>query len=464
MSAANNENDTPVAAGNGTSLPTQLHNSRYQGKLDQVADIRTTILVQSPRGGQLIIWMTLLLTGLLLYWMYVSEVDEITRGTGKVIPSSQLQVVQNLEGGILAETFVREGDVVTKGQLLMRLDETRFSAPYQESRLKYLSLLARAARLRAENEGGAMQVPDEVAKERPEIAAREQQLFASRKNKLATTIAILEEQETQRRQELAELEDKLRESDRTFKLLKKEIDMTKPLVAQGAVSEVEILRLDREASAMQGEMSGIRLSIPRTRSKIVEARKVIEEEKMNFANTAKKELTEAQVELEGLSASAPALADRLDRTSVRSPVHGTVKQILVNTVGGVVQPGMSLIAIVPLEDSLLVETQIKPSDIAFLRPKQQAIVKFTAYDFTIYGGLEAKLELISADSITDEKGDSHYLVRVRTEKNYLEGRNGQLPIIPGMVATVDIITGKKTILSYLLKPVLRAREMALRER
>lgn len=461
---AKNETDKSVAAGSADRHLTQLHNSRYKAELDQVTDIRTTILVQSPRGGQLIVWMTLVLTFLLIYWMYVSQIEEITRGTGKVIPSSQLQVVQNLEGGILAETLVREGEVVTKGQLLMRLDETRFSAPYQESRLKYLSLLAKSARLRAENEGGSMQVPEEVVKERPEIAAREQQLFVARKNKLITTIAILEEQEIQRKQELAELEDKLRELDRTYKLLKKEIDMTKPLVAQGAVSEVEILRLDREASTMQGEMSGIRQSIPRTKSKITEARKVIDEERMNFANTAKKELNEVQVELEGLSASATALADRLDRTSVRSPVHGTVKQILVNTVGGVVQPGMDLIAIVPLEDSLLVETQIKPSDIAFLRPQQHAIVKFTAYDFTIYGGLEAELELISADSMTDEKGDSYYLVRVRTRKNYLESRNGHLPIIPGMVATVDIITGKKTILSYLLKPVLRAREMALRER
>jgi adhesin transport system membrane fusion protein len=225
-----------------------------------------------------------------------------------------------------------------------------------------------------------------------------------------------------------------------------------------------MLRLDREASRLQGEMSGIRLAIPRVRSKLTESRKVIQEERLNFANAAKKELNEVQVELEGLSASATALADRLDRTSIRSPVHGTVKQVLVNTVGGVVQPGMDLVAIVPLEDSLLVETQIKPADIAFLRPQQKAIVKFTAYDFNIYGGLEAELEHISADSMTDEKGNSYYLVRVRTKKNYLESRQGPLPIIPGMVTTVDIITGKKTILSYLLKPVLRAREMALRER
>jgi adhesin transport system membrane fusion protein len=458
------ESNLPVADGKKSNVSSQLHDSRHKAEMDLVSDIRTTILIQSPRGGQMIVWMTLVLLALLVYWMYVSEIDEITRGTGKVIPSSQIQVVQNLEGGILAETSIKEGDIVKKGQLLMRLDETRFSAPYKESRLKYLSLMARAARLRAETEGGKMVVPEEVAKEREEILAREQQLFVSRQNKLETTLGILAEQEIQRKQELAELEDKSRELDRTYKLLKREIDLTAPLVAQGAVSEVEMLRLDREASRLQGEMSGIRLAIPRVRSKLTESRKVIQEERLNFANAAKKELNEVQVELEGLSASATALADRLDRTSIRSPVHGTVKQVLVNTVGGVVQPGMDLVAIVPLEDSLLVETQIKPADIAFLRPQQKAIVKFTAYDFNIYGGLEAELEHISADSMTDEKGNSYYLVRVRTKKNYLESRQGPLPIIPGMVTTVDIITGKKTILSYLLKPVLRAREMALRER
>jgi len=483
----NKKNTTTPDGKTQQNASSQLHDSRHSTELDLIADIRTTILVQSPRGGQIIVWMTLLLFILLIFWMYISEIDEITRGNGKVIPSSQLQIVQNLEGGILEETFVREGDIVNKGQLLMRLDQTRFSAPYQESRLKYLSLLAKAARLKAEAEGKEMIVqedvindvkvlqnqfniwkdaviPDEVVKERSDIASREQQLFVARQKKLVTSIAILEEQSIQRKQELAELEEKSRELDRTYQLLKREIDLTKPLVAQGAVSQVEILRLEREASSKQGEIAGIKLAIPRIKSKLNEAQKVIIDEKLNFTNTAKKELNEVETELAGLAASATALVDRLERTSVRSPVHGTVKQVLVNTVGGVIQPGMNLVAIVPLEDSLLVETQIKPSDIAFLRPKQKAIVKFTAYDFTIYGGLEAELELISADSITDEKGNSYYLVRVRTKKNYLESRQGHLPIIPGMVATIDIITGKKTILSYLLKPIIRAREMALRER
>ena len=435
-----------------------------QKDLDLVTDIRTTILVESPRGGRSLIWLTLILFVCAIYWASISEVEEVTRGMGKVIPSSQIQIVQNLEGGILAETFVNIGDIVEKGQLLMRLDEKRFSAPYQEYRLKYLALTAKAARLSAETEGVEMVLPKEVEEENTSIAGREWQLYNSRKAELVTTIEILEEKAKQRRQDLAELEEKLTEVTRTYQLLKREIELTEPLVGEGAVSEVELLRLQREASSMLGDIAGTKLAIPRVRSQLQEALKEIKEEQLQFSNNAKKELNEVQAELDALSATSVALADRLERTSIRSPVYGTVKQVLVNTVGGVIQPGMDLIEIVPLEDTLLVEAQIKPSDIAFLRPEQEAMVKFTAYDFTIYGGLDAQLEYISADSVTDEKGNAYYQVRVRTNQNYLMGQEGKMPIIPGMVATVDILTGKKTILSYLLKPILKAKQTALRER
>ncbi|MEJ2056750.1 MAG: HlyD family type I secretion periplasmic adaptor subunit [Desulfofustis sp.] len=443
----------------------KLSNKRLNQKdLDLVTDIRTTILVESPRGGRSLIWLTLILFACALWWASVSEVEEVTRGMGKVIPSSQIQVIQNLEGGILAETYVNIGDIVQKGQLLMRLDEKRFSAPYQEYRLKYLALTAKAARLTAETLGTDMVLPKEVEEENPQIAGRERQLFNSRRQELAATISILEEKAKQRQQEIAELKEKRVELNRTYRLLQREIELTEPLVDQGAVSEVEVLRLERDASSMLGEIAATRLAIPRVQSQLDEARKEIEEKRLQYANSAKKELNEVQSELDALSATSVALADRLERTSIRSPVYGTVKQVLVNTVGGVIQPGMDLIEIVPLEDTLLVEAQIKPSDIAFLRPNQKAMVKFTAYDFTIYGGLEAELEFISADSITDEKGNAFYNVRVRTNQNYLEGRDEKMPIIPGMVATVDILTGKKTILSYLLKPLLRAKQTALRER
>ena len=448
-------------AGNAS---TQIYNYRQQVDIDLITDIRTTLLVQSPKGGRIIIWVTLLLLVLVIVWMSISEVEELTRGMGKVIPSSQIQVVQNLEGGILAEMHIKVGDIVKKGSLLMRLDETRFSAPFQESTLKHLALMARAARLRAETLQTEMIISEEMMTERPQIFRREKQLFDSRRHELRAELDILDQQVIQRQQDLAEQEAKQRELNRTYKLLKRELDLTEPLIAEGAVSEVEFLRLEREASKMLGEISATMLTIPRISSRLLEARKVIDEKKLEFANQAKRELNDIEVQLEALTATSMALADRLDRTSVRSPVYGTVKLILVNTVGGVVQPGMDLVEIVPLEDTLLVETQIKPSDIAFLRPEQKATVKLTAYDFTIYGGLDAKLEYISADSITDEKGESFYLVRVRTDQNFLDGKTGPMPIIPGMVTTVDILTGKKTILSYLLKPILRAQSMALRER
>ncbi len=433
-------------------------------RTDLATDIRTTILVQSPRGGRAIIWLTLLLLVLAIYWASVSEIEELTRGIGKVIPSRQIQVVQNLEGGILAELHIHIGDIVKEGQLLMRLDETRFFAPVQDNRLQYLALKAKVHRLIAETQNIKMVVPSEIVKESPAIADRELALYQSRQEELNTTLEILQEKVNQRRQEVEELQAGLIELLRTYRLLRREVDLTRPLIAEGAVSQVELLRLERQASQMKGGIATTKLAIPRAESRHKEALQEMREERLLFTNKAKVELNEVYPRLQGLTTSSRALADRLDRTAIRSPVYGTINQILVNTVGGVIQPGMDLIEIVPLEDTLLVEARIQPSDIAFLHPNQQAMVKFTAYDFTIYGGLEAELEHISADSLVDEKGNSYYLVRVRTKQNYLEGKDGQLPIMPGMVTSVDIITGKKTILSYLLKPMLRAKQTALRER
>ncbi len=431
---------------------------------DLITDIRATILVQSPRGGRWIIWLTLIFVVVFIIWAAFSELEEVTRANGKVVPSSQIQVVQNLEGGILSQLNIRVGDVVARNQVLLKIDKTRFTASYNESRASFLALTAKVARLEAEVQGKKFVIPEVVKKENLQIGSREAQLYTSRMRALENSKQILKEQLAQRRQELAELQGKLKELNRTNEILKKEISITRPLVSQGAVSEVDILRLERQSSEMRGSIQAIELSIPKVRSQIKEAKKAIEDEKLKYINLAREELNKAYTDLESISASSVALADRLQRTEVRSPVKGTVNRILVNTVGGIIQPGMDLIEIVPLEDSLLIEARIKPSDIAFLRPDQKAMVKFSAYDFTIYGGLEAKLEQISADSLTDERGDDYYLVRLRTQKNYLGSEDEPLPIIPGMIVTVDIISGKKTVLSYLLKPMLRAKYLALRER
>ena len=432
--------------------------------IDLVTDIRSSILAQYPRGGRVILWAVLLLFIAGMYWASVSEIEEVTRGMGKVIPAAQIQVVQNLEGGILSEIHVKVGDTVKKDQLLLRIDETRFSSSFQQNRSKYLSNKAKAARLQAETSGAPFRIPAEVMKEKPEIGLREQGLYESRKNELRSGLEIKQQQINQRTQELKELNTKLAELNKTYVLFQKELALTRPLVPQGAVSEMELLRLERQASEMQGDIEQTKQAIPRVQSKIEESHVALKELRLAFLNKAKAELNEVSSQLGEDAATSIALKDRLTRTAVRSPVNGTVNRLLINTVGGVVQPGMNLVEIVPTEGTLLVEAKIPPRDIAFLRPNQPATVKFTAYDFTIYGGLEAKLEQISADSITDEKGNSYYLVQLRTDKNYLGPKNNPLPIIPGMIATVDIQTGKHTVLSYLIKPIMRAKYMALRER
>jgi len=430
---------------------------------DLATDIRAAIMAQSPRGGRAIIWVVLLLFICFMVWASNSEIEQVTRGQGKVIPSTQIQVVQNLEGGILSEINVDVGQLVKKGQLLLRIDETRFSSSFKQNRVRYLLYKAKAARLTAEANGTDFKVPKEVTDERPEIGVRERELFESRKREFESSMQILEQQVRQREHENDELSSKLEELTRTYALLIKELELTRPLVAQGAVSEVEVLHLERQASQMEGEIKTIKQTIPKAQSKLQEAKLGLRENQLAFFNKAKAELNEVLAELEDVSASAIAIEDRLRRTNVLSPVTGTINRLMVNTVGGVIQPGMDLVEIVPLEDTLVVEAQIKPADIAFLRPGQEAKIKFTAYDFTIYGGLEAELEHISADSITDERGNSFYSVRLRTTRNYIGLESNPLPIIPGMVASVDILTGKKTILSYLIKPIMRAKYMALRE-
>jgi len=432
--------------------------------VDYVTDIRTSILVQSPRGGRAILWATLLLFVIFIGWAAVSEVEQSTRGEGKVIPASQVQVIQNLEGGILSELHVKVGDTVKKGQLLLKIDETRFVSSLEQSQAKSGAEKAKAARLRAEASGSSSFTPPSDAP--ASIAASERALFESRRTELKHSLEVKQSQVEQRQGELRELNTRLRELNQTYSLYLKEIGITRPLVAKGAVSDMELLQLERKASEMKGEIETIKQSIPRIQSKIDESYAAMKELKLNFSNKAKVEYNEVAAQLGEEAASSMALKDRLDRTLVRSPVNGTVNRILVNTIGGVIQPGMNIVEIVPTEGTLLIETKIKPADIGFLKPSQKATVKFSAYDYTIYGGLEARLEQIGADSITDEKREreSYYLVTLRTDRSYLGTKEKPLPIIPGMVASVDILAGKRTILSYLLKPILKAKYAALRER
>jgi len=440
----------------------KLPNREEVESVDFATDADVAILRQEPLRARVLLRSIAVVFALFVMWAAVARLDEVTRGEGKVIPSKQIQVLQSIDGGLVDEILVKEGDIVQADQLLIKIDETRFVSSVKENRAQYLGLVARAARLKAMSDGKPFVPPAEVQKEAPEVVAQEFSLYEAKHAEMTAAISIARQQLAQRQQELNEAQARRAQAGQGYDLTSRELTVTKPLINSGAVSEVELLRLERDVSRYRGERDMAGAQITRIQAAINEAQRKIEEVELTFRNDAGKELSETMAKLNGLAEGSVALSDRVKQSSIRSPVKGTVKRLLVNTVGGVVQPGKDMIEIVPLEDALLLEARIQPRDIAFLRPGQPALVKFTAYDFSIYGGLEGTLEHIGADSVMDDKGNAFYTVRVRTNKPGFGDAN--LPIIPGMVAEVDILTGKKSVLAYLLKPVLRAKQVALSER
>ncbi len=414
--------------------------------------------------AHLLLFMIALFVVAALFWAAAAELDEVTVGVGKVVPSGQVKLVQSLEGGILSELSVSEGEIVNKDQVLLNIDDTQFQAPFRESHAKFLALTARAARLEAEANDAVLFTPAIVLQEKPEAAANEEKLFTSHKQELKSTVSMLENQVDQRQQELTGLIATEKQLRHRLELLRKELSLTEPMVKQGIMSEVELLRMRREVVELEGNLENTVLTIPRTRSMLEEARTKVKDPVLTFRSKAQMELNEVRSELGQLTESLTGLEDRVKRTAIRSPVRGTVIRVRVHSIGQVIRSGMDLVEIMPLDDSLLIEAQIRPADIAFLHPGQTTKVKFTAYDFSIYGGLVGQLEQISADAIANEKGESFFKILVRTHVNHLGSADHPLPIIPGMVATTDILTGKKSVLDYMLKPILKARYNALRER
>ncbi len=429
---------------------------------DYMADAEWAMSEQKLRGSRIAVILTFAAVIILIVWAAFAQLDEVTRGEGKVIPSRQVQVMQSLDGGIVSEILVKEGQQVKTGQLLLKVDPTRFVSSLRENRAQYIALLAKSARLTAVASGKPFVPPPELIKEAPDLVEQERSAYENKRLELDAAVGVARQQLSQRRQELNELTAKREQATQSYSLTARELEVTRPLAKTGAVSEVELLRLERDVARYRGERDAAGAQIPRIQAAISEAQRKIEEVELNLRNQARSELSETNAKLAALSAGSEGLADRVKHAEIRAPMNGTVKQLFANTVGGVVQPGKEIIEIVPSDDALLLEARVQPKDIAFLRPGQPALVKFTAYDFSIYGGLEATLEQIGADTITDEKGNAFYIVRVRTTRSTIG--DAQMPIIPGMVAEVDILTGKKSLLSYLMKPVLRAKANALTER
>lgn len=428
---------------------------------DWVSDGDWAQLEQEPVRTRALLYTIACVVAMLLVWSAFASIDEVARGEGKVIPSRQLQVIQSFDGGVVNEILVYEGQIVEEGQLLLRIDPTRFISSFRENRAQFLSLQAKAIRLQALTSETPLVFPADLQEEAPEITREEFRLYQSAVKELDEQLSISNTQLQQREEELNEVRAKVVQARRALELSSQELTLTRPLLNSGAISEVEILRLERDVSRSDGELKQSNAQLSRIQAAVAEAEGKLREVKLTVNNKWRTELSETLGKLSSVSESSTGLADRIKYAEIRAPVRGTVQRLFTNTVGGVVQPGREVLEMVPLDDQLLIEAKVSPKDIAFLRPGQPAIVKFTAYDFVIYGGLNGTLEHISADTITDERDNTFYLVRVRTDR---AGFDPTLPIMSGMMTQVDILTGKKTVLSYLLKPVLRAKQNALTER
>jgi len=428
---------------------------------DWQRDAHLAYIEQQPLRARKILYAVALSTVILLVWSALAEIDEVTRGQGKVIPSQQVQVIQSQDGGVVIEILAREGDYVEKGQLLVRLDQTRSQSTFRENLAEFQALSVKEARLRALVEKSDFQPDPKFVAAVPTIVVEEMALFESKKSELELAQQIAQEQLVQRNEELVEITAAERQAARSLQLSQQELNITRPMVASGAVSEVEILRLEQQVNELSGARKQAAAKMKQIESAIVEAQRKLGTVDVEFNNKIREELAQTISKVNSLRETGEGLSDRVRQTDVRSPVKGTVKQLYYNTIGGVVLPGKEIIEIVPADDTLLLEARVRPQDIAFLMPGQKAMVKFTAYDFIVHGGLDGVLEQIGADTILDEEGHPFYEVTVRTTESSLASDK---PIIPGMVAEVDILTGKKSVLAYMMKPVLRAKQYALTER
>ena len=402
---------------------------------------------------------------LFIIWANWAKLDEVTRGQGKVIPSTEVQALQSLEAGIIEEFLVKEGDEVTAGQVLLRMSDIEASSDLGANRARYLGLLAAITRLQAEAEGkDDFAFAEEVKEGAPQSVAEQMNAFRANKMQIQGQLDILQQQLNQREQEVNELSQRIGDLSGVLSLLQQEQDVIEPLVARGSAPQLELLQLERNMKEKRVELNSAQSSLPRARSAISEARARIADIQSSAKAKAQEELAVKSLEMNEIKQRLSALTERKTRTEIKSPVNGTVQDITVNTVGGVTRPGEDIIRIVPKDDQLIVEASVRPSDRAFIYPGQEAVVKITAYDFSIYGGLRGEVLDISADTITNEKGESFYRVRLRTYDKELKRKGEILPIIPGMVAQVDILTGKKTVMQYLMKPLIKTLGNSMNER
>ncbi len=432
--------------------------------LEYMNSLSAAVIYNRPKKLHWVLIAFLITITLFIIWASIAKIDEIARGSGKVVPNGQNQIIQNLEGGIVSEILVKEGESVEKDQILIKISNEKSNSTVASNELKALYLQAQIKRLESELKREVFTFENSDNEQLNDFLNNENELYLTNKKQLESKVSILKEQIKQKENESKDARQTIEHLRFSVNAISKEVEMTKPMVDRGIRSQVDFLKLQREQSDAKQKLQSVMLSIPKIESEILEINKKIDETyQMNDSQTREK-LNETVSALKDLEANATASTDQVLRTIVKSPSNGIVQKLHINTIGGAIKPAQDLIEIVPTDYKLIVEVKVLPKDIAFIYQGQKAIVKFSAYDFSIYGGLDGHVINISPDTITEKDDKTYYLVRIETEKNYIGEKDKSMKIIPGMVADVDIITGKKTILDYILKPILKTKQYTFTER
>ncbi|MGV8948389.1 MAG: HlyD family type I secretion periplasmic adaptor subunit [Candidatus Paracaedibacter sp.] len=398
-------------------------------------------------------------------WAYFSELHEVTKASGKIISSSHIQTINNLEGGIIKEILVREDQVVQQGQILIRLDTTIAKAKYYQDLENYYRFLASVERLRAQiNNAGSFFPSQELMLNAPNLANQEVERFRANMFRKQNEIMIVRKDLEIKMQELEETKTKYRDAKDQYEYVKEQVKITKPLAEKKIFSRLDYIKTMRDMTEQKSQLDVLKVTIKRLETAVKQSKDKLDQVSIRLHTEDLQELRDFEAKLAEAKGAQTIDKDRVMRTEIISPIMGTIRDLKVRTVGGVIQPGEAILDIVPLNDTLIVEAQISPSDVGFVHIGLPATIKVTAYDFSTFGGLEGVVEQISADTITDKREQSFYRIYLRTKSSVLQKKGKQYLIIPGLQVEVDILTGKKSILNYLMKPFLRAVENSMTER
>ncbi len=434
-----------------------------QEEYEYISSLSQAVLQKAPFKLRIVLYLWIFVISAFLLWANLAQIDEIVRGDGEIVPSGENQLIQNLEGGLVSEILVREAQKVSKGEVLVKIDNTQSESTYETNKLKSFELQAQIFRLQAESNNRSFKVDKNFMKKHSQLYKREKKLFLINKSYINSQIKILNEQKYQTQSELKESKTRVKDLLRSLTLIREEITINRPMVVRGIKSKVDFLKLQREENNILERYNSSKELVPRLRSTLKEISVKKDEVKKRQMSEAQEQLNKLSAELLRLKSKSYALNDQVTRTVVTSPVNGYIQKLFVHTIGGVLKPGADIVEIVPSDATLWVEVNIKPSDIAFIYPTQKAMVKISAYDFAIFGSLEGEVVSISADTIKDSKENSFYKVKIKTKMSQFSD-NRKIVLMPGMTVNTDIITGRKSIMDYILKPILKTKQYMFSER